>query len=70
MEKAGAVEFAEEVAEAVEEHGLEVSVFLGRADDVGCGGPGEDHFVRGGGGFGEGACGGWGGGDGGRGHSL
>ena len=37
MEDAGAVEFAEEVAEAVEEHGLEVSVFLGRADYEGRG---------------------------------
>jgi len=32
VEEAGAIEFAEEVAEAVEEHGLEVGVFLGRAD--------------------------------------
>ena len=32
MEETGTVEFAEEVGEAVEKHGLEVSVFLGRAD--------------------------------------
>ena len=37
VEETGAVEFAEEVTEAVKEDGLEVGVFLGRTD-CGCGG--------------------------------